>query len=250
MKSFKDDTLVKQMGEALARGQLAQALLLSGSGGVLDEAVEHLAKALLCEAERAAACRCRSCRTAPASHPDVAVVSPESKASISRDQVATAVGGVLVRPLWSPAKVVVIRPAEALSREAESYLLKHLEEPPPYAYYLLVTEQPDALLPTIRSRCQHWRFSYAMPERGEDESLELEPVTLEHVLQLAYTARRRYLVSGQEAWLRAWETLQTCYRNLEANANPDLVLAQIKANWPRENAPRGKRAMPVSGRDR
>ncbi|MCY0900056.1 MAG: hypothetical protein OWU33_14220 [Firmicutes bacterium] len=233
MKSSRDRHVLDQMGSALEHGNLAQSLLISGGAEILDVAVEEIRRALLCEGSRQRDCHCRSCETAVANHPDVVIVSPESR-SIGREQVAEAVRGLAVRPLWSSAKVVIIRPAESLSREAESYLLKHLEEPPAYGYYLLASEQPEALLKTIRSRCQHWRFTHEAPDETVAGPISITPVTLEHLVELTYGVRQQYLASGDRNWLQLWETLQLGYQNLESNANPDLVLNAIEAVWLRE----------------
>ena len=56
-------------------------------------------------------------------------------------------------------KVFIIDEAELLAGEAQNSMLKTLEEPPPDTYFFLITSQPDRLLITIRSRCQHVRFS-------------------------------------------------------------------------------------------
>lgn len=51
-------------------------------------------------------------------------------------------------------KVVVLAGADRLTNEAANAFLKMLEEPPPKTLILLLTDAPQALLPTIRSRCQ------------------------------------------------------------------------------------------------
>ena len=55
-------------------------------------------------------------------------------------------------------KVFIIDEAELLDRTGQNALLKTLEEPPPRTYIFLITNQPQRLLPTIRSRCQHVQF--------------------------------------------------------------------------------------------
>ncbi len=55
-------------------------------------------------------------------------------------------------------KVFIIDEAELLDQVGQNSLLKTLEEPPPQTYFFLITSQPDRLLTTIRSRCQHVRF--------------------------------------------------------------------------------------------
>jgi DNA polymerase-3 subunit delta' len=65
-------------------------------------------------------------------------------------------------------RVVLLHPAEALNLEAANALLKMLEEPPPGMIFLLVSHQPQRLIPTLRSRCH--KVLMPMPARNEVES--------------------------------------------------------------------------------
>lgn len=65
------------------------------------------------------------------------------------------------------AKVFIIDEAELLDQNTQNALLKTLEEPPPATYIILVTKRLERLLPTIRSRCQHVRFTQL-----DDESMQ------------------------------------------------------------------------------
>ena len=56
-------------------------------------------------------------------------------------------------------KVFVVEQAELMKPAAQNALLKTLEEPAGRTLIILLTDQPDALLPTIRSRCQSVRFA-------------------------------------------------------------------------------------------
>jgi len=88
----------------------------------------------------------------PAGHPDLLAVSPKG-ASIGIDQVREAIRWARYGPVRAPGKVVLIGPAEYLSHEAASALLKTLEEAPGYLSFILYSVSPDLLLPTVRSRC-------------------------------------------------------------------------------------------------
>ncbi|NMP23377.1 DNA polymerase [Sulfobacillus harzensis] len=223
---------------AVDAGQLAQALIISGSQAAQDRVLAQLVPRLLCEAGGQSGCCCRSCQTPWSSHPDVFEVVPQG-ATIRREEAQAGIAGLKSGPLWSPAKVVIIRPADSLGREAESYLLKHLEEPPSYAIYLLVTEHPDRLMATIRSRCQWWRV-------GDDgartdvsavvETLWSEPLTGDRVIAATYWVRDRYRHTGQSQWLAVWEALAAIHRQLEANGNAELAAAQLRRLWPSEEA--------------
>jgi DNA polymerase-3 subunit delta' len=67
-------------------------------------------------------------------------------------------------PYEAPRKACIMEPAERMSVNAANSLLKTLEEPPGNAIIILLTENADMLLTTIRSRCQLIRFSPLSPE--------------------------------------------------------------------------------------
>ena len=168
--------------------QRAHALLLYGPQGVGQfELAIALAQAWLCEAAEADVqpnsrpCGvCASCRLVQAhSHPDMLVLLPEAlqeplgwaraddegapeRASKSKtpskeikvEAVRTAVSFAQTTSARGRVKVVVLYPAERMNAVSANTLLKTLEEPPGNARFLLGCAAPDALLPTIRSRCQ------------------------------------------------------------------------------------------------
>ncbi|KNZ31717.1 MAG: hypothetical protein AD742_16090 [Methylibium sp. NZG] len=179
------------------RTRRAHALLVHGAQGVGQfELALALAQAWLCDAPdspevKARACGvCANCKLVQArSHPDLLVLLPEalresmgwaseaiddagekaSKAKPSKDIKVEAVRGVVAFAQTSSArgrgKVVVVHPAERMNAVAANTLLKTLEEPPGDARFVLSSAAPDALLPTIRSRCQ--ALALAVPDGGE-----------------------------------------------------------------------------------
>jgi len=174
------------LAQALANAR-SHALLVQGPAGVgqFDMAL-LLAQSWLCEAPAAGklACgRCAACHLFLAhAHPDFMVLLPEalreslgygaddeeggaeaktgkaSKAKPSReikiDAVRQMLGFAQVTAARGRAKVVVVYPAEALNTVAANALLKTLEEPAGVLRFALASSAPEALLPTIRSRCQ------------------------------------------------------------------------------------------------
>jgi DNA polymerase-3 subunit delta' len=102
---------------------------------------------------------CAACRRiARGVHPDVMTIEPGDTGSIRIDQIRDVVDRVGYRPFEGRRRVVIIDEADAMVEEAQNALLKTLEEPPSASVFVLVSSMPDALLPTVRSRCPRLRF--------------------------------------------------------------------------------------------
>ncbi|HVG27758.1 MAG TPA: hypothetical protein VM865_09145 [Acidobacteriaceae bacterium] len=101
-------------------------------------------------------------------HPDVLIVPPDPpQLLIKLGQIRTVIGRAQYLPTEAPAKVFLLT-SSAFMKEAANSLLKLLEEPPPYAHLILLTENPGELLPTIRSRCAFARLGALPPEEIAD----------------------------------------------------------------------------------
>lgn len=104
-------------------------------------------------------------------HPDIAIVSP-LKNSIFIDAIRSLETESNFRPYEARARFFIVNEAEKMNDNAANALLKTLEEPSPTSHIILVTSRPNALLQTIRSRCQAFRFSPV--EAAEIESFLLK----------------------------------------------------------------------------
>jgi DNA polymerase-3 subunit delta' len=146
---------------AVARRRLPPALLFSGPSGIGKKTLAlAVGRALLCDRDDGDACdACPACRRAARGlHPDAVFVEPDG-ASIKIEQVRDAVREIAGRPFEGRARAFTFDEAHLLTEQAQNALLKSLEEPPATSHVFLVTASPQALLPTIRSRCQMLRFS-------------------------------------------------------------------------------------------
>jgi DNA polymerase III subunit delta' len=146
---------------ALRQGRFPNSLLFAGPEGVGKRTLAlAAARALLCErgGDGEACGRCRACsRSGRGLHPDLAVVEPAT-AVIKIDQVRDAVREIQMPPFEAPARAFVIDDADVMTEQAQNALLKSLEEPKATSHVFLITASPQALLPTIRSRCPLLRF--------------------------------------------------------------------------------------------
>jgi DNA polymerase-3 subunit delta' len=150
---------------ALRSERLAHALLFHGEEGIGKLLTARvLAQAVNCEAAPAPdppdACgACRSCHQIEAgSHPDVTILTATGEKG-ETDHTREIESRFIYRPLIGRQKIVILDNADLLRREAANALLKTIEEPPPDSLIVLVSSRPEALLPTIRSRCQEIRFA-------------------------------------------------------------------------------------------
>ena len=148
--------ILEQLYHAIASNRVAGAYLFVGVANVGKETVAlHFAKSINCLTPDEGACGiCLSCRKADdGNHPDLQIVRP-SGAWIKIDQIRELQKRIIYRPLEGVRKVYILTEAERMNLEAANCLLKTLEEPPAGSVLILLTTNLDALLPTIRSRCQ------------------------------------------------------------------------------------------------
>lgn len=252
------ETALHTLERALTNERVHHAYLFVGPDGVGKElAAFGLAQALVCERRgieegglfgegeppNFLACgACSACtRTVPrdedrrAVHPDVVIIerglyapqtigrrTPETQ-DISIDQIRTL---VLSRAAYAPhegrAKVFIVRRVEEMSVPAANALLKTLEEPGARTHFILLTSQPDALLPTILSRTMRVRFA-PLPDDVVASILEsrgVEPERAREVARLAggSVAIGEHLADPEESEARE----RFVARALEAVAAPGL----------------------------
>lgn len=144
-----------------ASGRVPHALMLRGVEGVGKRSfANRLAAMLLCEGGHPPCGQCRGCRLfGSGAHPDFLRLQPEEgKQAIGIDQIRGLIDHVVLTTTYGGYKLVVVEPAEAMTRPAMNTLLKTLEEPPGTAVLILVTHRSGVLPATIRSRCQVLEF--------------------------------------------------------------------------------------------
>ncbi|WP_107852460.1 DNA polymerase III subunit delta' [Oceanimonas marisflavi] len=138
--------------------RLGHALLIKGMAGLgKGELAGKLATALLCQHTNNAPCgMCHACElTAAGSHSDLHVVGREGR-SIGIDAIRELGRIMSESARLGHGKVAIIERAELMTEAAANALLKTLEEPAGESTLILVSSQPERLLPTLISRCQQW----------------------------------------------------------------------------------------------
>lgn len=148
-----NERLKKNLAESLAKRHISHFYLISGpEGSGKHTLAKLLAAAILCQEGRKPCLRCTPCRKVmEGNHPDfITVEDPEHK-NVAVKIVRQFREDVFIRPNESDYKIYLF--PQELGLEGQNALLKILEEPPKYGVFLLLTDNPDKLLPTVRSRC-------------------------------------------------------------------------------------------------
>jgi len=170
---------MEQLQALCGRGAFAHAYLIGGATDETDAAAWLIAQAMVCAGPGDKPCHiCAHCRKAEKSlHPDIITLDLErdgkgkEKREITVGQIRALTDGLYTLPNEADRKVYVIRHADCMNASAQNALLKALEEPPAYGAFLLLSENPQALLPTIRSRCAILRLTPRPEEGREPEAL-------------------------------------------------------------------------------
>ena len=149
--------------KALANDRVAHAYLFTGPDGIGKRCTAvALAHALLCqEAPQRGCTSCPACVSLQAgTHPDYSFSGPlPGKQSMGIDQIRTMQRFLALRPVQSGKKVCILNEAHMLTDQAQSALLKILEEPPGDAIIVLIAASGATLSLPLLSRCQHVRFA-------------------------------------------------------------------------------------------
>ncbi|KJS04763.1 MAG: hypothetical protein VR73_14010 [Gammaproteobacteria bacterium BRH_c0] len=219
--------------------RMPHALMLTGPSGIgkRDFALA-LARRLLCHSPReGAACgECRQCLLfAAGSHPDFMLLEPEQEGKVIKIDDIRALSEFAIKTASQGGwRVMVLCPAEAMNVNASNAFLKTLEEPGRQVLLILVSHQPGAVLPTIRSRCR----ILPMAQPGEELTRQWLSDNTSHgadiPMALSQAGGRpllalRLLETGLLDQLRRFET---GLRDLEEGALSALEVAKIFQELP------------------
>lgn len=175
---------------------------------------------------------------------------PEEKATITIEQVREVLARLNVRQ--TSEQYIIVRPVEMLGEEAANALLKSLEEPGERVHFVLITSEPSAILPTIRSRAAMY-FLRTPVDNGisADEKIKTIakklmvakpadlPALAEEITKKKDGVRtyalavvgttiemlyKSYLITGKMAFLKKLPAFLACYENIQKNGHIKLHL--------------------------
>lgn len=145
--------LKNNLTASLRQGKNAHFYLISGPAGSGKRTLASLlAAAMMCQGQDKPCCRCESCRKVLSNvHPDVITVSDPEHKTVPVRIIRQMRDDVFIRPNEGSHKVYIF--PQEMGIEGQNALLKVLEEPPKYGVFLLLAENAEKILPTVRSRC-------------------------------------------------------------------------------------------------
>ncbi|RAL24399.1 DNA polymerase III subunit delta' [Thermoflavimicrobium daqui] len=221
--------VIRLLQNGLATGQIAHAYCFYGPAGVGKKQMAlELAKALNCEHQENDACdECLTCKQiAHGNHPDIVSLHPDG-AFIKMDQVRALQERFQYSAAAHVTRVVIMEHADRMRPEAANSLLKFLEEPLSPMVAILLSENIQAILPTILSRCQKVRFTSLSPELRMNKMIQLG--IPEHLAKvLAYISYDKIEKNTEE-----WEILidHLIHWSRKIGQEGSIALLSIQEDW-------------------
>ena len=168
--------IYQTFSNALINDQLSHAYLIYGQVGTpLFETALFLAKSILCDSPNPLACdSCLTCMRIDDGNYSDFIVFDGSKSTIKKENVATIESAFELKAFEKKGiRVYILNLVENMTPEAINALLKFLEEPGSKIYAFLTTNNENAVLPTIVSRCQKMRLKMVERNIVINQALEL-----------------------------------------------------------------------------
>lgn len=191
----------RTLKNALINDQLAHAFLFCGPRGVgKTTCARILAKVLNCQNVTADHEPCNTCNSCQSFNENASfnITELDAASNNSVEHIRALIEQVRFQPQQGKYKVFIIDEVHMLSQQAFNAFLKTLEEPPPYAIFILATTEKHKIIPTILSRCQIFDFKRIqipgmvahLEKICREEEIQAEPDALHIIAQKADGALR------------------------------------------------------------
>lgn len=225
-----NDRLKENLTRSLSRGRGGHFYLISGPEGSGKRTLSRLlAAALMCTEANRPCGSCAQCRKVMnGTHPDFITVDDPEKKTVPVELIRQARADVYIQPNEGQRKIYLFPRAQDMGIPGQNALLKILEEPPSYGVFLLLADNPQKLLTTVRSRCVELSLSPLPPELLQRELRsrfpEVQPETLHAVFSRSggYLGQALELLNGENELAQETEALVRAF----AGRNR-LELAQV-----------------------
>ena len=194
-----NDRMKENLTASLKKGHISHFYLISGPRGSGKKTLAKLiSAAILCQDREKPCLSCAVCRKVTENnHPDVITVEDPEHKAVAVKIVRQIRDDVFIRPNESEHKIYIF--PQELGIEGQNALLKILEEPPKYGVFLLLTDNPEKILPTVRSRCTELKL-LPLPETVLRRSLSRDfPEAQEADITAAMVRGGGYLGQARES---------------------------------------------------
>ena len=170
-----NDRLKENLTVSLSKGRVSHFYLISGPARSGKRTLARLlAAAILCQGRDKPCGVCGPCRKALKNeHPDFITIDDPEKKTVPVDLIRKARADIYIQPNESDYKIYLFPRAQDMGLPGQNALLKVLEEPPKYGVFILLTDNPEKLLPTVRSRCTELALT-SVPEKQMRQHLTLK----------------------------------------------------------------------------
>ena len=150
-----NERLKENIAGSLKKGRISHFYLISGPQGSGKHTLARLlAAAIVCQEHRKPCLTCGPCRKVLSdNHPDFITIDDPEKKTVPVDLIRQARADIYVQPNEADHKIYLFPRAQDMGIPGQNALLKVLEEPPQYGVFMLLSDNPEKLLPTVRSRC-------------------------------------------------------------------------------------------------
>ncbi|WP_409272933.1 DNA polymerase III subunit delta' [Neobacillus sp. SCS-31] len=226
---------LKMIKNSIQKNRVAHAYLFEGMRGTgKKDAARLLSKALFCGNPIDGFKPCENClnckRIDSGNHPDVHWVEPDGL-SIKKQQIKDLQEEFSKKGMESSRKIYVIADAEKMSSGASNSLLKFLEEPGAGTVAVLLTENPQQMLPTILSRCQILSFRPLSPDFFIKRLVEngVDPDSAPLLAQLTNNVNEALELNTQDWFAQAQKKVVKLYEVLKKN--PLEVMVALQGEW-------------------
>lgn len=220
--------VMMQLQTIFKKGRLAHAYIFDGDKGVGKTDIMHFfVKLMLCEdVHHHVPCEtCRNCRRVNSgNHPNVLQIQPDGQ-FIKIDQIRDLILEMKMKGMEEGRKIYVLHHADRLNVSSANMLLKFLEEPDGEVTAILLTEQMQSILPTIRSRCQHIKFK-TIPRHLLIERLEQAGVSKSIAATVSMLTNEQQvaeLLATDEQFAHARKTVLKLIEILQKNVHEALL---------------------------
>lgn len=168
---YGNESAKRLIPSMIRSGRLAHSFLICGERGIGKKTLaKYMTMQLLCESDGEIPCmQCRSCRNIMRDiHPDVIFPPRSGKTMIYGTEAAEfTLSSSIILPNNGERKVYIFSDTDSMNEIAQNKLLKVIEEPPEFVFFIFTAENRSSLLPTVLSRL----VSVGMSECSREDTL-------------------------------------------------------------------------------